>query len=234
MRKSFDVFILILILPVVLFSQVDTTQNQKDKILGIAVNQDETILDIDADSLQAQDIHPQDSPENKGFLILTTDGRSSLRIRGSIRINGIYDMNGLQSKSTFSTADIPVGDDNVFEPRFQLFANQTRFGIEAKKYISRVGDVNMRIEGDFLGDGNTFRLRHAYGQNDNFLIGQTWSTFSDVSSLPQTVDLDGPNSSCAERTIQVRYTTNFMDDYVFSLGFEAPYTDNRNTRQPKP
>lgn len=217
--------IIILGLPVVGKAQSDITKNEKDKILGMAINQDEVSLTTESDSLQEQDIHPQDSPENKGFLIVTTDGRSSLRIRGSIRINGIYDLNGLQSRSSFSTAEIPVGDDNVYEPRFSLFANQTRFGIEATKYMSKIGNVDMRIEGDFLENRNSFRLRHAYGKNDNFLVGQTWSTFSDVASLPQTVDLDGPNSACAARTIQLRYTKPFLESYIFSLAFESPFTE---------
>ena len=39
------------------------------------------------DSMQAVEAHPQDSPTGRGFLIVTPDGRNSLRLRGSIRLN---------------------------------------------------------------------------------------------------------------------------------------------------
>jgi hypothetical protein len=173
------------------------------------------------DTTFVADVHPQDSPEDRGFLIITGDRKATLRIRGSIRLNGIYDFDGLQSRSTFSTYDIPVGEDLATEPRFYMGANQTRLGIEANRETS-LGEAFLKIEGDFRGPGNSFRLRHAYGRLRKIIGGQTWSTFSDVSTLPTTVDLDGPNSAVAERTVQIRYTDEISDDWSWSLAIESP------------
>jgi hypothetical protein len=173
------------------------------------------------DSIEVVDLHPQDSPENRGFLIKTGDGKSQLRFRGSIRVNGAYDLNGLQNQSTFSTYDIPVGDANITEPRFFMSAVQTRVGIEATRKTT-IGDVFMRIEADFLNPQSGLRLRHAFGQAAEWLAGQTWSTFSDVTALPYTVDLDGPPSSVAERTVQIRYIKHVSKDFRWVAAVESP------------
>ena len=93
---------------------------------------------------------------------MTPDGRNSLRLRGSIRLNGGYDFNGLLGKSTFSTVDIPVTAADTGETSFFMQAAQTRFGIDITQ-DTPVGEGFLRVEMDFLGAGNTARLRHAYG-----------------------------------------------------------------------
>lgn len=178
------------------------------------------------DSLQTYDVHPQDSPEDRGFLILSKDRKSSLRIRGSIRFNGGFDLNGLQSKNTFSTYDIPMGDENVDEVRYFMSINQTRLGIEASRESS-VGEIFMRVETDFMGPNGVPRLRHVYGATGGWLVGQTWSVFGDVTSLPNTVDLDGPNSSTAERTVQIRYSGKYKNGIRWAVSAESPRPDIR-------
>lgn len=179
------------------------------------------------DSIENQDVHPQDSPPNRGFLIITSDGKAELRIRGSLRVNGAYDLNGLQNKNNFSTYDIPVGRENKTEPRFFMSARQSRLGLEATRK-SRIGDIFMRIETDFLGAGNgLIRLRHAFLQGHTFIIGHTWATFSDVSSLPLTVDLQGPNSVAIERSIQFRYFRTTGNNFRWSVALESPRPEIR-------
>jgi hypothetical protein len=190
---------------------------------------DSTVLAVDVsdslaaalDSMQIVDEHPQDSPADRGFLIVTADGKSRLRIRGSIRLNGGYDINGLLGRSTFSAIDIPVGNEQDGETSFFMGANQSRIGIDVSQYTP-IGDNFIRLELDFLGPSGGARLRHAYGGLGPVLAGQTWSTFSDVRSLPLTVDLDGPSSSVAERTVQLRYTFGGRDDTSFAVGVESP------------
>jgi hypothetical protein len=182
------------------------------------------VEESEPDSTQIVDVHPQDSPENKGFLITSRDGRSSLRIRGSIRLLGAMDLNGLQTKSTFSTYDIPVGDANVQEVRYVMSIDQTRLGLEAERETV-AGNAFMRVEVDFMNENSTPRLRHVYGSLGKFLVGQTWSVFSDVASLPNTVDLDGPNGSAVERTVQIRYSNRLKGGIRYSVSAELPDPD---------
>lgn len=105
----------------------------------------ENSVALEPDSTVNYDVHPQDSPEDRGFLITSKDGLSRLKIIGSIRLSGGFDLNGLQSKNTFSTYDIPVGDENIDEVRYFMSVNQTRMGIEASRE-TKVGEVFMRID----------------------------------------------------------------------------------------
>lgn len=196
-------------------AQQDTTSVQDTTAAHVFT--DTTFVD---DTTQIQEAHPQDSPERRGFLIVTGNGKSSLRIRGSLRVNGDYDFRGLQSAENFNTFEIPVGAANTADPRFFMKARQTRLGLEVTSDTD-VGGLFLRVETDFLGENNALRLRHAFGSVGRFLVGQTWSTFGDLASLPLTVDLDGPNSSVAVRTVQVRYSVE-TDGYRFSVAAEAP------------
>ena len=182
------------------------------------------------DSLQAamdtiQESHPQDSPERAGFIFATEDGKGSFRLRASIRLNGAWDGSGLQSTDVFDTYLIPVGvTETPEQARFFMQATQTRFGFELNRDTGR-GIVYGRIETDFRGTDNSLRLRHAYGEFWKVLVGQTWSTFTDVSTLPVTVDFEGPPSSNSVRTPQVRYTTTPVERWTTSVALEAPQVD---------
>ncbi|MCK7517462.1 MAG: DcaP family trimeric outer membrane transporter [Ignavibacteriales bacterium] len=131
-------------------------------------------------------------------------------------------MNGLTNTNSFSTYDIPVGDDAGNQRRFSMAPYQTRLGIEVKR-TGLLNNFRIKIETDFLGANNGLRLSHAFIETGNFIIGQTWSTFTDVNSVPQTVDVDGPNSSVQLRTVRIRYADRLLQSnlrYIVSL--EAP------------
>ena len=95
-----------------------------------------------------------------------------------------------------------------------ISVNETRFNT---KYVH--GDVTGFIEMDFYGDavkggGNEIisnssnpRLRHAFIKYKNVLVGQTWTTFQNTSSLAEAADFGGPLvASAFIRQGQVRYT----------------------------
>jgi len=199
----------------------DSSAAQRDttKLLLVAAGSDSA--EKARDSVRAQDAHPQDSPIDRGFLIRTADGSAELRIRGSVRLNGILDFKGLQTQSTFNTYEIPVGEGSSNEPRFQMSGSQTRLGLEATRRAG-FGDIFVKVETDFLGLSNTLRLRHAYASLYHFLFGQTWSTFADLTAIPLTVDLDGPNGSVSERTVQIRYSNRLTEGLSWDVAIESP------------
>jgi hypothetical protein len=226
MKKFFIILLFNLMLFSLLWAQEDSTTVVEDTTLIVSEDRPDTLM-VTMDSLEVEDIHPQDSPEHRGFIIRSDDNRSELRLRGSVRLHGVFDLNGLQNQNLFQVYDIPVGSENKTEPRFSMSANQTRIGIEALRWTT-LGDAFMRIEGDFLEQGNSgnlFRLRHAFGRIKSWLAGLTWSTFGDVASLPQTVDLDGPPSSVSERIIQIRYFKNVTQDLRWAVSAESPKPD---------
>jgi hypothetical protein len=195
---------------------------------SVAVARTDTLAIVD--SLQAamdtiQQAHPQDSPDSTGFVFATSDGKGSFRLRASIRLNGAWDFSGLRSTDVFDTYLIPVGEDLTFDQaRFFMQATQSRFGFELNRDTGN-GIVFGRIETDFRGEGNSLRLRHAYGEYWRFLAGQTWSTFTDVTALPVTVDLEGPPSSNSVRTPQIRYVVSPSEGWRAAVALEAPKVD---------
>ncbi|MBS1518046.1 MAG: hypothetical protein JSS91_08155 [Bacteroidetes bacterium] len=176
---------------------------------------------IKKDSLINKEKHPQDNKGKGGFYFVSGNKKSDYRILGSIRIFGSYDINGLRGGTSFSLSDIPVGDSRNTENTFFMTANISRIGIETNHYTS-IGKIFMKLESDFNGSSSLFRIRHAFGQSENFLAGQTWTVFSDVESLPNTVDLEGPPTAVSLRTVQIRYYKDFKNKFYFKASFEAP------------
>jgi len=81
------------------------------------------------------------------------------------------------------------------------------------------------VEADYAGDGETFRLRHAFGQWRSLMIGQTWSTFSDPEAAPDGIDFEGLNAIALLRQVQVRWTHPLSDRLKLSLAVEDPQPD---------
>ncbi len=88
--------------------------------------------------------------------------------------------------------------------------------------------VTFFTEMDFYGGGGNEavtnsihpRLRHAFLKYDNWLVGQTWSTFQDVSALAENLDFIGPaEGTTFVRQTQVRYTNGGLQ-----LAVENPNT----------
>jgi hypothetical protein len=199
----------------------DTTAIQKQDSLITEASFTETI----EDTILTEDLHPQDISDQAGYLIENIGKWGSLRIYGSMRLNGAFDLNGLLNTNGFSTYDIPVGEDAINQGRFFMAPYQTRLGIEIKR-SGLLSNFRIKIESDFLGTNNGLRLRLAFVETGNFVIGQSWSTFTDVNSVPQTVDVDGPNSSVQLRTVRIRYADRLLKSklrYIVSL--EAPSPD---------
>ncbi|MFO7764491.1 MAG: DcaP family trimeric outer membrane transporter [Wenzhouxiangellaceae bacterium] len=110
-------------------------------------------------------------------------------------------------------AIVPIGGED--STSFDAHAKQTRFNLGTSHQIGE-NTLESFIELDFLTTPggterttNNFspRLRHAFVKWNNWLVGQTWNTFMDVATLPESVDFIGPTSGTTfGRTPMVRYT----------------------------
>ena len=188
-----------------------------------AVTRPDSAVVVDTTKKRAE-VSAQDSPEDRGLVIRTTDRSLKLRILGSIRVFGSFDFAGLPRADAFSPFEIPVPEGAGID-RFYMDARQTRIGFETtwrKPESSHV--LFARIEADFAGTGNAFRLRHAFIRLDDnrFILGQTWTAFTDIASVPLTVDLDGPASSVTLRSTQVRYTHALGRGLSLAGSIESP------------
>jgi hypothetical protein len=125
---------------------------------------------------------------------------------------------------------IPIGDGTGSSDMTADFhARESRINFRADTTTAGGNKITAYVEMDFLThtDGNEVvsnsyspRLRHAFIKYDKWTFGQTWSTFMDVSVLPEALDFVGPaESTTFIRQGQVRYTSGNLE-----LAVENPQT----------
>ena len=123
---------------------------------------------------------------------------------------------------------IPVGGEaSGFDTDFS--ARQTRFFLKTETDVGDDHQIGSHIELDFMVTAggnervsNSFapRVRQAYITFDNWLFGQTWSTFQDVSALPEAMDFIGPTPGTVfDRQPMIRYTNGGLQ-----IALEQPET----------
>lgn len=127
--------------------------------------------------------------------------------------------------STINTSGESVG------PLLNLHAKETRFWLKSFTPTAQ-GQISTHFEIDFLagqqGDervGNSFsaRIRHASINWGRWTVGQTWTNFFNVATLPDYLDFIGPVGTTFARQAQIRYTAPTSNgDWAFSL--ENPET----------
>jgi len=151
---------------------------------------------------------------------------AAMKIGGYVNLAVVNSFDPLAIPDRFITGSIPPDGQDVpgAKAGMAVTANQTRLNLEVRQQTS-AGTVRAFVEGDFEGDGDAFRLRHAFGQYGAMLAGKTWTTFMDVDSRPEEVDFEGINGQVLLRQPQVRFFPNFGRNMSFKLALESPETD---------
>jgi hypothetical protein len=154
-----------------------------------------------------------------------------LKIGGLVRTTGVATLGPLGTEDRFVTSSIPVegSPEAGKESRFVLTAIPSRFNLDLRTPTG-VGAMRAFIEGDFAGSSRVFRLRHAYGQWKDLLIGQTWSTFADPEAEPDGIDFEGLNAIALFRQPLVRYTKMFGEHFSLAGALENPAPDITNAK----
>jgi hypothetical protein len=152
----------------------------------------------------------------QGIVILGRD--VAMKIGGYVKVDLIQDFDPIDSTDNFDTTTIAVGAPPRQNSRFH--ARQSRMNFDTRWLTDR-GTVRVFVEGDFFSDGDQFRLRHAYAEVGNLIIGQTWTTFTDVAAQPNTLDMEGAVSSVSRRQGQIRWTQPiFCDNLTLAFALE--------------
>ncbi|HKQ97908.1 MAG TPA: DcaP family trimeric outer membrane transporter [Candidatus Polarisedimenticolia bacterium] len=151
---------------------------------------------------------------------------AAIKFGGRVRVAVVSTLDPLGSKDRFLTNSIPVNPTLTPDEGKQtnINANTTRFNFEMRTPTG-AGQVRTFIEGDFFGAGNTFRLRHAYGQYHGLLFGQTWSTFSDPAASHEDLDFEGVSSDNVVRQPQIRYNWLTTPNHSVAFAIETPKVD---------
>ncbi len=163
-------------------------------------------------------------PKYKGFFRLPGT-QTLLKIGGYFKTDFIYDLKPAGNTDSFIPSSIPipsvVGVNNA-----NVSIRPTRLSLDFRVPTTEFGDVRFYIEGDLFGtNATTPRLRHAYAQVRNLLIGQTFSNFMDPDAFPDTLDFQGPNGMVSIRNPQLRYGIALSPSTTFYISVEKPSSD---------
>ncbi len=142
---------------------------------------------------------------------------TAVSVGGYAKLDAIYDFD---SDLGFSVQfpRIALDEDNGPESFSNLHAFESRLNVGTSTNTD-FGTVRTFVEGDFYGGGGgTLRLRHAYGEWNGILAGQTWTNFGGFIGLTPTIDFTTPTGNALGlRQAQIRYTTG-----QFSVSLEDP------------
>ena len=169
------------------------------------------------------------------FIIPGTN--TEFTIGGYVKADFIYDLDQPQGDIILPEfLDVNPDDE---DGEFRAHARQTRINIGTST-PTELGDLKTFVEGDFFGGNGTssqpesfsnsfeFRLRHAYAEIGNLLVGQTWTNFMPLTSYPATVDFEGPAGIPFIRQAQVRYSHDVDDNLRLSASLENSELSGRN------
>jgi hypothetical protein len=151
---------------------------------------------------------------------------AALKIGGLVRLNWVTTYHALLVDDRFQTSAIPVAGspDSERGGRVNVIASPSRFNFDLRTPTG-VGHMRAFVEGDFAGDRNTLRLRHASGQWRRFIYGQTWSTFSDPEAEPDGIDFEGLNAIVLFRQPQIRWSFALAERWRVAVALEDPRPD---------
>jgi hypothetical protein len=154
----------------------------------------------------------------------------------TIWFDAYLDLYGMQGNPTFSPIAIPTDGSGDDGSRVGADLRQTRIRLGGTTNGTPVGSVTAYLEADFWGpDGTTvLRLRKAYVTARRMLVGQDWSTFSDISNFPPVADFDGPPTGANVRVAMIQYRTPRTPKHPWSMqaSLENPSVDLRYTGSP--
>src|SRR5690554_3253390 len=138
-------------------------------------------------------------------------------VGGFAKLDAIYDFDS-DLGSSIQFPNIALDGERAPEGHTNLHAFESRLNVGTVTQ-TEVGEIRTFVEGDFYGaGGGQLRLRHAYGEWNGILAGQTWTNFGGFIGLTPTIDFTTPTGNALGlRQAQIRYTTGGL-----SLSLEDP------------
>jgi hypothetical protein len=163
-------------------------------------------------------------PKYQGFFRLPGT-QTILKIGGYFKTDFMEDLKPAGNNDAFVPSSFPVPQiSGVYNANVSI--RPTRLSLDFRIPTTQIGEVRFYVEGDLFGtNATTPRLRHAYAQARNVLIGQTFSNFMDPDGFPDTLDFQGPNGMVNIRNPQFRYGILLHPGTTLYVSIEKPSSD---------
>ena len=163
-------------------------------------------------------------PKYKGYFRLPGT-QMIMKLGGYFKTDFIYDLKPAGNSDAFVPSSFPIPQPtNVNNSTISV--RPTRLSVDLRSPNTWVGDARFYLEADFFGTNSTTpRLRHAYTQVGNVLLGQTFTNFMDPDAFPDTLDFQGPNGLVSIRNPQLRYGFGLTRSLSLYISVEKPSSD---------
>ena len=180
-----------------------------------------------AQVLAAQTTTPSSDTNKKSPLSFQTASGADVKLYGFLRGDASYQAQGGDGIfNRINKVDLENNEKN--SDRFYSTATVTRLGLDFKAPVQGA-DVGGKLEVDFRGGTNndTIRIRHAYLTYNDWLFGQTTSTFLATDLQPEMLDFNSPLGIGTYRTPMVRYSGSLNPVTSYAIALEKGSDDNR-------
>jgi hypothetical protein len=154
---------------------------------------------------------------------------AAMKVGGYVDLSIVNSFDPLGSPDRFIVGSIPPTGTTVegAESGTSVTASRSRVNLEYREQTKQ-GELRAFVEGDFQGDSDSFRLRHAFGQYHSVLAGKTWSTLMDLSADPEDLDNEGISGQIHLRQAQIRWFPQFGKKLNLNIAVEDSSTDALN------
>lgn len=159
-----------------------------------------------------------------------TKAGAEVTLYGNIRADLLYQSEGGSADRLYNQINsVPFKGHNESSDQLKSTLAATRLGLDFKTADK---DISGKIEVDFLGANDGLRIRHAYFNYGQWLIGQTWSNFAVPDYMPETIDALGYVGGAVKRDAQIRYTHKFNAETQLVTALEDSKDALSNMRIP--
>ena len=159
-----------------------------------------------------------------------TKAGTEVTLYGNIRADLLYQSEGGSADRLYNQINsVPLKGHNESSDQLKSTLAATRLGLDFKTADK---DISGKIEVDFLGANDGLRIRHAYFNYGQWLIGQTWSNFAVPDYMPETIDALGYVGGAVKRDAQIRYTHKFNAETQLVTALEDSKDALSNMRIP--
>ncbi len=129
----------------------------------------------------------------------------------------------------FITGEIPVRGSEAAQKDnrtgFSVNQSNVNLGLETPTdYGSMKVFTEINLAKNISG-GPAFQLYQGYGALGPFLAGKAWSTFTDTSAIPDTLDYEGPQAIPEVRHVMLRWTQPLPRDLSLIFALEEPVAE---------
>lgn len=166
--------------------------------------------------------HFQD-PEAPYFLMMSRDATLAMGIGGAVRMRGWLDFDGSVPYNGFIPYTISVPENPMMRRRLDATPSGTALFFRIIGINKTFGNFSAFIQGSFDGGtGREFKIKKSYVTINDWTIGYTTSTFSDIEANPPVIDAQGPNGQVNNTSVLIQWRKPISKKFTLAASLEFP------------